>query len=56
MWRGNVFVWVLAGFPAYLLFVGRFTEYLSLATSGAIAPAATTTTNPATVTPTPNAK
>jgi hypothetical protein len=30
--QGNVFTWVLIGFPLYLLVRGRLTTYLSLAT------------------------
>lgn len=32
---GNVFTWVLIGFPVYLLIKGRLVSYLGLATTAA---------------------
>lgn len=41
---GNVFTWVLIGFPLYLLIKGRLTTYLALATGSAATTGTTSST------------
>lgn len=53
--QGNVFVWVLIGFPLYLLMRGRLTTYLAMATQSGTGAAATTTAGGAPGTATANA-